>query len=166
MHNELNNNNDSPQCKKSIVKWSDDFSYDVQEMDNDHKVMIELINRMQTITSENNTEFDIKTLLAKLAEYAILHFRREEIVMKTCQYPDYDEHVAFHHELEIKVFELLKQKDKIFTAKEIDELLQFLSDWLFGHISTVDQIMKPYVANYINEIDEALVGTTPVPSLD
>jgi len=105
-------------------------------------------------------------LLAKLAEYAILHFRREEIVMKTCQYPDYDEHVAFHHELEKQVFELMKQKDKTFTAKETDELSKFLGNWLYDHISEADQTMTPYVANYINEIDEALVGTTPVPSLD
>ncbi len=166
MNDELNNNNDSPQGKKSIVKWSDDLSYDVQEMDNDHKVMIELVNRMYTIASEGNSEFDIKTLLAKLAEYAILHFRREEIVMKTCQYPGFDEHVAFHHDLEIQVFELLKQKDKSFTATEIDEILQFISDWLYDHISTADQTIKPHVASYINEIDEALVGTTPVPSLD
>ena len=152
--------------ENKIVKWSDDLSYGVQEMDNDHKVMIELVNRMHAIASEDDDEFDVRILLAKLAEYAILHFRREEIVMKTCQYPDFDEHIAFHHDLEKQVFELLKQKDKTFTKKETDDLLKFLGNWLYDHISEVDQTMTPHVANYINEIDEALVGTTPVPSLD
>jgi len=149
-----------------MVKWSDSLSYGIKAMDDDHKVMIELVNRMHAIASEEKDAFDVKILLGKLAEYAILHFKREEIVMKTCNYPLFDEHTEFHHEIEMQVFELLKHKDRHFDPKETDELLQFLSDWLFDHISTVDQTLTPHVANYLEEIDEALKGTKAVPKLD
>lgn len=148
-----------------MVQWSDDLSYGVQGMDDDHKVMISLVNHMHSLATDEKDGFDARLLLAKLAEYAIQHFRREELVMETCKYPGMDEHVEHHHNLEMQVFELLKNKDEKLNAQETEELLQFLSNWLYDHISTVDQTMTPFVAKYLNEIDIALKDTTPVSAM-
>jgi len=153
-------NNDNP---TPMVQWSDDLSYGVQAMDDDHKVMISLVNHMYSLASDDKEDFDATPLLAKLAEYAILHFRREEIIMETCDYPEMESHLEHHHKLEMQVFELLKNKNRTFNAKETDELIQFLSDWLYDHISTVDQLMTPHVAKFLNEIDIALEETVAIP---
>jgi len=151
--------------QKKMVQWSDDLSYGIKGMDDDHKVMITLVNRMHAILEEQKDSFDVRLLLAKLGEYAIVHFRREEIVMETCKYPESDEHIDYHHQLEKQVFELLKNKNKHFDADETHALLHFLSNWLFEHISTVDQKMAPYVAKYLDEIDVALKDTDSVEDL-
>jgi len=161
----IQNKQTKQQNTNQMVQWSDDLSYGVEAMDNDHKVMISLVNRMHTIAADNKDGFDVKLLLAKLAEYAILHFRREEIVMETCLYPDYESHMDYHHKLEMQVFALLKNKDKKFSRQETDDLLLFLSDWLYDHISTVDRTMTPYVANYLDQITIALKDTKAVQDL-
>jgi len=149
-----------------MVQWSDRLSYGIKEMDDDHKVMIQMVNHMHSLSTDENETLDVKALLSRLADYALLHFKREEIVMKTCFYPEYDSHVKYHLDLEMQVFELLKHKDRQYNAEETAELLQFLSDWLYDHISTVDQTLTPYVAKYLNEIDEALKDTVAVPKFE
>ena len=150
---------------REVVTWSDDLSYGIKAMDDDHKVMITLVNRMHAIVNEGADSSDVRPLLAKLAEYAILHFRREEIVMKTCHYPIMEEHIEYHHSLEKEVFELLKKKDQKLNKEETANLLQFLSNWLFEHISSVDQTLTPYVGKYREKIDAALKFTKAVGEL-
>ncbi len=149
-----------------IVQWSDRLSYGIEEMDNDHKVMIQMVNHMHSLAASNNDAFDVKVLLSRLADYALLHFKREEIVMKACLYPEYDAHVKYHHDLEMQVFDLLKHKNHHFSSEETDDLLKFLSDWLYDHISTVDQTLTPYVAKCMDKINTALKDTKPVPKFE
>ena len=166
MNKDIPDNLSNHQKGKPMVQWSDDLSYGVKGMDDDHKVMISLVNHMYSIATDEKDNFDARLLLAKLAEYAIRHFRREEIVMQTCHYPEMEEHIEHHHDLELQVFELLKKKDRKLNAEETEGLLHFLSDWLFDHISTIDQVMTPYVAKYIDEIDSALKDTKAITALE
>jgi len=150
----------------NFVEWSDGLSVGLEPIDDDHKVLISMINRMHSIIANEDEDFEVHLLLAKLAKYTILHFRREEIAMQTSNYPDYDTHVELHHKLENKVYDLLKYKNRKIGSDEADELLHFLSDWLIDHIATIDQKYADYAADHKDAIVEALKDSDALESLE
>lgn len=149
-----------------FVEWTDGLSVGLDPIDDDHKVLISMINRMHSIITHEDEDFEVHLLLAKLAKYTILHFRREEIAMQTSNYPDFDSHVELHHKLEDKVYDLLKYKNRKIGAEEADEILHFLSDWLIEHIATVDQKYADYAADHKDAIVEALKDSDALESLE
>ncbi len=149
-----------------FVEWTNGLSVGLDPIDDDHKILISMINRMHSIIANDDEDFEVYLLLAKLAKYTILHFRREEIAMQTSNYPDFDSHVELHHKLENKVYEFLKYKNHKIGSKEADEILHFLSDWLIEHIATVDQKYANYAADHKDAIDEALKNSDALESLE
>lgn len=141
--------------RQKVVVWDKKYSIGVPAIDNDHRVLVKIINRLYSKINNHEEDKYSKFDLNELVEYTMQHFHREEIVMKASEYPDFINHIKSHHKMEEKI-------NSIMTAsKEADEdeyrkLLDYLLDWLVAHIGRVDQDIAPYAKHHQEDIHEAL----------
>ena len=122
----------------SMVEWDDAYSVDIQEIDEQHKCLIEIMNELYVALANKSDRDLIADVLNKLVEYTKIHFAVEETLMRVFHYEDYEAHKAIHDRIVARVLEYQGQfragNDKVGM-----ELLMFLKDWLFDHINKVDK---------------------------
>ncbi|MBA1445907.1 MAG: bacteriohemerythrin [Chromatiales bacterium] len=121
----------------AFVEWSDSLSVGIEEIDEQHKILVNLINRMHQAIHERHGSDVVKVILAELADYTRIHFAVEESLMRILNYPGYDEHKEIHDELLGHVVELIEKVESGKTAIGF-ELLHFLKTWLTKHIMEED----------------------------
>lgn len=132
---------------KLFVEWTDDLSVGIQEIDDQHKVLIDLINRLfdETIRHQEGSDTTvIDEILYKLVEYTVIHFTVEESLFRIFQYPETETHSRHHSELKAQVVEL-QRKVKQREAQVNTELLLFLKGWLTNHIQREDKLYAPFL---------------------
>ncbi len=128
---------------KALVHWEERLSVGIEEIDQQHKILVELINRLYTAIVTNTTDQEINSILNELVQYTVIHFSVEESLMRIFNYPEYDAHKRHHEDLTKQVLEI--QKKVISGEKKIDlELLNFLRAWLTNHIMGEDKLYTPF----------------------
>ncbi|MEK7991037.1 MAG: bacteriohemerythrin [Thiotrichaceae bacterium] len=128
-----------------FVEWTPELSVGIQEIDEQHKILVDLLNRLyESIILRTDDEESIR-ILTELSQYTVIHFSVEESLMRILGYDDYEEHKKHHEELTLQVIEL---SDKVKAGKLSTsmELLKFLKNWLTKHILIED---KRYTAHFI-----------------
>ncbi|MEN8166535.1 MAG: bacteriohemerythrin [Pseudomonadota bacterium] len=121
-----------------FVEWSNDaLSVGIEEIDEQHKVLVELVNRMHDAIHQRHGSDVVKGILAELTDYTRIHFAVEESLMRILNYPGYEEHKAIHEELLTHVIELREKVESGKTAIGF-ELMHFLKNWLTKHIMEED----------------------------
>lgn len=110
----------------------------IEEIDSQHKVLVELINEMHEAIHERHGSEAVRDVLSKLADYTKIHFAVEESLMRILGYPDYEGHKAQHEALIKNVIDLQRKVDSGHTAIGF-ELMHFLKVWLTRHIMESDQ---------------------------
>jgi len=121
-----------------MIEWADDFSTNIQEVDEQHKVLISLLNELYTAMHEHHGTAACREVLDRLAEYTRTHFLLEESLMRLTNYPDFEKHKGQHEELIAQV-QALQAKLDSGTATISFELLHFLKNWLTNHILGTDK---------------------------
>jgi len=138
----------SRNVKKQYIYWSDDFSVGVEEIDNDHRKLINIINESTTIMLFDENRHNLVDVINKLLDYTEYHFKHEEKLMQEYDYADAKEHKEYHKEMIQKVEyfkELNKTKDYEDAAKEI---IAYLKDWLINyHIAKCDKDLGKFLAS-------------------
>ena len=129
---------------KRFVQWNDSYSVGVEEIDNDHKKLLGLINKLQTAAHYSSDEAMIDSILNDLVDYTKYHFSKEEDMLKQSDYPHFNEHKLQHEEMIKKVSEFIEEY-RIDDSRTIDDVTQYLKSWLINHINGSDQDYVPYV---------------------
>jgi hemerythrin len=129
---------------RKLVEWTDELSVGVQEIDEQHKILVDLLNRFHEAVVTGTDGENIKNVLKNLADYTIIHFSVEESLMRIFNYPDYDNHKKHHEELTAQVREL---QNKVAQGEHqvSMEVLNFLRHWLTHHILGDDKKYGPYL---------------------
>jgi hemerythrin len=129
---------------KTFVEWTDNLSVGIQEIDEQHKVLINLINRLFNETIVNQASSKVtEQVLQELVEYTLVHFAVEESLFRIFDYPGIETHMAIHAGLKAQVIELQK---KVREGQEVNtDLLMFLKKWLTNHILQEDQRYAPFL---------------------
>jgi len=126
------------------VQWKDSYSVGVGDLDNDHKRLIELINRFQTAYNYHTGEkFEIESF-NELVNYTKYHFEREEKMMAEAGYPDLAAHKEMHRSMISKV-EVFQKEYGERGHEALEGVASFLSDWLIQHINGTDKRYAPYM---------------------
>lgn len=122
----------------SRFQWDESFSVGVAKFDDQHKKLIGLLNLMFNAMGEGRGRDVLGDLFNELADYAETHFQAEEAAMRVHRYPYADEHMAEHGKLRARVREY---KEAFDSGKVINTIgvLNFLKDWLTGHIMNTDK---------------------------
>jgi len=121
-----------------LFKWSDDFSVGVQEIDEQHKELVSLLNQLHDAIHEHHGSEAARRILDELADYTRTHFMVEESLMRISNYPDFEAHKQNHEDL-IGQVQALQEKLDSGQAAITFELLHFLKVWLTRHINEADK---------------------------
>lgn len=126
-----------------LMEWSDTLCVGIEEIDNQHKALVGLLNQLHTAIYEKHGSAACMEILDKLVEYTRVHFTVEESLMRILGYPEYEDHHEEHDKLITQVVEL-QQKLKSGKVNVSFELLHFLRGWLSHHILETDKAYVPY----------------------
>lgn len=125
------------------VQWSDSYSIGLQEIDDQHRTLIDLMNDLWAAITTNAPIDDSQKILERLEHYTVAHFGAEETMMRTIGYPDFDTHQLAHRHF---VKRLQSEAQRLKNGEKLSlDILHFLQDWLVNHILVND---KAYAAYY------------------
>jgi hemerythrin-like metal-binding protein len=123
---------------KRYLVWKDEYSVGIEEMDNDHKKLLNLINQLQTaVHYYTGKEFEEKAL-DELVDYTKTHFKKEEKLMEENDFADLEAHKLQHQQFIDKVSHFVEQYKKDSDITMVDTL-KFLKEWLIKHINGTDK---------------------------
>jgi len=126
------------------MKWSESISVGNNLIDEQHKKLFKLTNNLILNSNAYVNSAIIAETLNDLLAYIRTHFKDEEVLMKKYNYPQIIEHKKEHDDFIYKVAMFCKDViDNKATVTE--EMLSFLVNWLYFHISKVDQNYKIYL---------------------
>ncbi|MGE0080876.1 MAG: bacteriohemerythrin [Thiohalomonadaceae bacterium] len=130
----------------TMITWSDEFSVDIQEIDEQHKKLVGLINALYVALASKDQVTKVETVLDELVDYTRTHFAVEECLLRLFEYEGYEEHKAIHDKIVERVLRFQAQF-KAGEQKVGMELLYFLKDWLMDHINKVDKRYAPHLTS-------------------
>jgi hemerythrin len=121
-----------------LIEWEDIYSVGIEEFDNDHKKLIELINRLHQAMLDKKAKEVLGEIINELVDYTIYHFNKEEAMFDAKGYSKSDEHKEKHSSLVSRVAQLKEDFESNKIALSM-ETLKFLQDWLMEHIVKEDK---------------------------
>ena len=128
--------------------WGTNFETGIQEVDDQHRKLVELINSLGNQLAENDMTYcHVEDLLQELVSYTQYHFIEEGHLMvrygldrRHC-----NQHLTAHKSF-IEDVTCMVQQAKKGNSDEGKSLLEFLIHWLVYHILGCDQNMARQIA--------------------
>ncbi len=127
-----------------LIPWSQSLSVGLNYIDNQHKVLIKLINDLHRAMKTGKSTSTSGAILDQLIEYTETHFGNEEKLFKKFKYPEYENHKKVHTSLVSQVKDLKAQFMSGDGTLSV-ELMEFLQSWLKDHILKVDKRYVPFL---------------------
>ncbi|WP_416197152.1 MAG: Hemerythrin [Sporanaerobacter sp.] len=130
-----------------MFKWRDEFSVNVEKIDEQHKELFNLGSKLYTIVSakDNVDRYDeIMEILSELRRYAIYHFGYEEELMKQYGYENYQKQKIEHARFIEKITSISQEEVDEKQKKVSMELITFIANWIENHILKSDMEYKEY----------------------
>jgi len=124
--------------------WSNDYSINVAEIDEQHKKLLEHVNKLHAGVEAQIDKQVLHQLIVDLYEYTVFHFAFEEKLMKQHGM----DHIKTHHEEHKLMLEHLKD---VCNAMSDGKRPAFYSeydvsdDWFLAHIKGSDQKMGAFL---------------------
>ncbi len=122
----------------SAIVWKDTYSVNVQEIDEQHRKLIALINELDAAMASGKGKDVLAKTLGAVIQYTRTHFANEERLMSTHGYPDFAPHKAEHDKLTKEVVQLQHKFQQSQIGLSIPTL-SFLNQWLTTHILNTDK---------------------------
>ncbi len=118
--------------------WTDKMSVQSEEIDLQHKQLIDIINELYQAFMNKEHKEKISVIINRLEEYAKYHFSTEEKYFDMFDFYDKENHIKEHHNFKEKVNEFIQKYQKKNDALTYNVML-FLKNWLNGHIMGTDR---------------------------
>ena len=130
----------------STLKWDDSFLIGIDELDYEHKALIDDINQLHEKLARHDEKSEIEICLGDIFARMQAHFALEEHVMKERGYEFFDEHKREHDALLDTYTEhmvhFLNDTD-ISSSAHIENSLKH---WILDHILVSDKKMSLMVS--------------------
>ncbi len=126
------------------IEWKKSFSVGIEEIDNQHKQLVKIINELYGKLSHNPSSVTLADIHKELKDYYNHHFETEEKYMLKFGFEHYKDHKSEHDSFRIQLNDLINNQS-INIDKQIIEILNFLKDWLLNHIMDTD---KEYIETF------------------
>jgi len=141
-----------------LITWSNSYSCGIKLIDDQHKILINMINDMFIhVTGSEKEEKDyLFEIVHNITEYIQLHCKTEEKIMVASKYDGYSKHKKEHESIILNFIE--KANECLLGNKLTLYLLaKYLKEWIFTHISVMDK-------NYFKYYRE-IAGKTELPAV-
>lgn len=126
---------------RHYIKWQDDFSVGVEVIDEQHKMLLEVINGFLFSLDAGDDFFAIDRSLDEMIKYTEYHFHTEQLLLE--KHPDFLAHLNQHWQL-VKQAKQIQQdfaQDRDLKA----DIFDFLLLWLKNHILGTDKVYFSYM---------------------
>jgi len=125
------------------LEWSEKYSVGVKELDEQHRVIFDLINSLSDLKNIHVLSKELAVALTKMTNYLGEHFELEEKYMREYNYPRYDIQVTQHTQFKKKIvkFNLETMQRKPTVPKEF---LEYLQEWFVNHILKEDMLYRDF----------------------
>ncbi len=121
-----------------LFVWDESFSVGLPEIDRQHQILIGMINELNRHVKLKDNMFFVQRVLQGLIDYTVSHFSYEEGLLERNEYEDLVRHKEKHKKL---IAQVLAFQPRLESEGEavLEELLNFLNDWLAKHIKGSDK---------------------------
>lgn len=137
----------------SLIRWQDTFTIGIADIDADHQILISLLNQLSETREEGQARDVVGSVLNVLIEYTFKHFEREECLMALRGFAGLPEHHQQHQRIIDRVREYQRQYEAG-CHSAVDELLDFLNNWLVEHIIGEDTHVGSWVGEASLDLEE------------
>jgi methyl-accepting chemotaxis protein len=130
---------------RPLVTWGKDLEFGVPSIDNEHKKLMDLANRVYAMVK---TVDDPKVLTAAFSElrgYASRHFTQEEEFMVRIDYPETEEH-RHQHQIFIERLDALAEDYRTGAPIRGIDVIGLLGSWWQSHIKGSDGKVAVFAA--------------------
>jgi hemerythrin len=124
------------------LEWDDSFMIGIDELDFEHKVLINDINRLHGELAGHIEKSEIERCLGDIHARMQAHFALEEHVMKDREYEFFDEHKREHEALLNSYTEYMAQFLNDTDVSDSTPIEDSLKHWIVDHILTSDKKMS------------------------
>jgi hemerythrin len=128
----------------ALIMWNEMFAVNIQKIDDQHKCLIDLVNKLHDAMKAGKGNTAIGPVLEELVNYTSFHFSTEEAYFRQYAYPDQEIHKKEHGDLTQKA-KSLQASHKEGKLTITIEVMNFLKDWLSNHILVSDKKYSPYL---------------------
>ncbi|HCT29918.1 MAG TPA: hemerythrin [Bacteroidales bacterium] len=131
----------------SFFKWEKTYAFGIEAIDKDHQMLVMIINELYEAMESGNSKKILNDIVYRLTDYAKNHFRREEMILKSIAYHEYDSHKAEHNDFINQVVVFKQKLDSGEIAFSV-EVARFLREWLKEHILSSDKKYVPEMKKF------------------
>ncbi len=128
----------------ALLEWSDKYSVNIKEMDEQHKKLFNMINELHDAMKGGRGKEALGGIFTGLIQYVGTHFAAEERLMSAHAYAGYVAQKAEHDKLIKRALELQKNFQEGAPVVTV-EVMNFLKDWLQTHILGSDKKYGPFL---------------------
>ena len=122
----------------AYFEWAQDLVIDDGPIDEDHKRLVDLVNRLHDATSQGLGKDVVGDILKDLIGYTTDHLRKEEEIMAQAGFPNLERHKIGHQAFvdNLRKLEKRYEEGSISVAAQLSTILR---DWLSLHIRISDR---------------------------
>lgn len=128
-----------------FIQWSDQLSVGINAIDDDHRMLVSLANRLYDAIQSGAVQAVLQEALGELTSYTVTHFGREESLMQQYHYPRETGHRAQHAKFTQQVLDVKRACDSGNVSVLTLDVMAFLKDWLINHIGSSDRLLGAYL---------------------
>jgi hemerythrin len=142
-----------------LVEWEDRYSVGIPFVDDQHKELIKLTNKLYKgcLGGEVVARAYFLTAVKGTVNYVKYHFNAEEKLMENVKFPEFAEHKRQHEDF---VKQILEDTQSFQEGKKFipNVFVRFLKDWILSHIAVLDKRYASYILNLKKQgaLDETL----------
>lgn len=130
-----------------MYKFTNDCLTGIELIDNEHRMLFEIINKVADVLLDESKSAEevlkaAKNLIIDLKDYAEIHFLHEEEYMKKIHDPELLRQKSEHAKFTEKVNSVdLKTMDVSRGIRTLQDMMEYLSLWLYRHILSSDTLI-------------------------
>lgn len=129
----------------ALLTFDKTYSVGIQFVDDQHASLFDALNELHAAMLKGQANSVIGRLLQDLLAYTRSHFGAEEAMLAKARYPGLSEHQMKHRELTTQVAEYAERYKHGEAALSV-HLINFLRDWLTGHILREDRAYSAWLS--------------------
>lgn len=137
--------------------WSEDLSVGFKTIDDQHKTLINIINKFNSSMLEGGGKNAALDVLKFLEIYTKIHFTTEERYMQEYKYPQIEEHISQHKEF---INYIQKVKDAFSQNISHNDILEFhnrILAWYIEHICKTDKLLGKFLKEHKAERNKKIL---------
>ncbi len=147
----IEQNKDSVAWHEKISKikftWNSDFETHIDQIDKDHKEIIDAYENLYLKMKEGMGHEFVKELIHFLNDYIETHFEREEAFMAEIGYTELETHRNYHQEFTAQVKHLSQSLGASTSNSDLIRVNLLIKNWLINHIVKEDMKIHYFIQN-------------------